>query len=205
LLSWKRPKNIDVIVGELRQVRAVREIIIWNNNPDVQLSVPDCTVINSSHNFLPFARYSAGMLACCNTLLFQDDDMKFHKAGIERAYAELIMDPTRVYGSEGRVLKNGTYDFQPAYGECDIVLGQFMLFTKDLFCRTIGSLARLAPFERGDDIAFSMLSGAKPMALNLPYDDLGKRDDVALFKQPGHGSKRQLMVDRVKQLLASPC
>ena len=79
-----------------------------------------------------------------------------------------------------------------------------MLFTKALLCGTLGKLVGLAPFERGDDIAFSMLSGRKPMALNLPYDDLGIHDDVALFKQPGHGSKRQLMVDRVKLLMATP-
>lgn len=204
LVSWQRPKNIDVIVAELRRVEAVREIIVWNNNPDIPLSVPGCKVINSSHNFMPFARYSAAALASCNTLLFQDDDMMFHKVGIERAYAELLRNPDRIYGSEGRNLENGTYVFQPAYGECDIALGQFMLFTKALLCRTLGKLVGLAPFERGDDIAFSMLSGRKPMALNLPYDDLGIQDDVALFRQPGHGSKRQLMVDRVKLLMATP-
>lgn len=204
LLSWKRPHNISVIMAELRRVEAVREIIVWNNNPDIKLSLPDCKVINSSHNFMPFARYGVATLTSCNTLLFQDDDMLFHKDGIERAYAELLRDPGRIYGSEGRNLQNGTYDFQPAYGECDIVLGQFMLFSRALLCSTLGKLVGLAPFERGDDIAFSMLSGRKPMALNLSYDDLGKRDDVALFKQPGHGGKRQLMVDRVRLLMTPP-
>ena len=28
LVSWQRPKNIDVIVAELRRVEAVREIIV---------------------------------------------------------------------------------------------------------------------------------------------------------------------------------
>jgi len=201
LLSWKRPKNIDVIVAELRRVEAVREIIVWNNNPAIQMSLPDCKVINSSFNFMPYARYCAATLTSCNALLFQDDDMMFHKDGIERAYAELMKDPGRIYGSEGRNLQNGKYMFDPVYGECDIVLGQFMLFTRTLLCSVLGNLVGLAPFERGDDIAFSMLSGRKPMALNLPYDNLGKSDDVALHKQSGHGNKRQLMVDRVMHLL----
>lgn len=204
LLSWKRTKNLDAIIAELRRVDAVREIIVWNNNPDIQLQFPDCKVINSSHNFMPVARYCAASLVSCDTLLFQDDDMLFHKDGIERAYAELKRDPGRIYGSEGRNLRRGEYVFDSAYGECDIVLGQFMLFTRALLCRALGKLVALAPFERGDDIAFSMLSGRKPMALNLPFDDLGTADDVALYKQPGHKDRRQLMVDRVKHVLASP-
>src|SRR4051812_17150425 len=88
LLSWKRPSNISRIVNELRSVPFIKEIIIWNNNPETELNIPGCKVINSSYNFMPFARFCAALLAVEKTILFQDDDMLFPKRSVEFAYNE---------------------------------------------------------------------------------------------------------------------
>ncbi|HUA57483.1 MAG TPA: glycosyltransferase family 2 protein, partial [Verrucomicrobiae bacterium] len=40
LISWKRPQNLPVVVRALRQVPCIDEILIWNNNPRVQLEFP---------------------------------------------------------------------------------------------------------------------------------------------------------------------
>lgn len=202
LLSWRRTHNIPRIVQSLQSIKVVREIIIWNNNPQLRLRFPNCIVINSSHNFMPFARYGAACLTACDTVLFQDDDMLFDKAGVEQAYDELKKDGSRIYGSEGRNLEDGKYNTAPAFGPCDIVLGQFMLFRKQLLIDVFDNILRLTPFQRGDDIAFCLLAGGPHMALNLPHTDLGKSDGAALYRQKGHLERRQMMIDRVTALKA---
>jgi hypothetical protein len=56
------------------------------------------------------------------------------------------------------------------------------------------------PFDRGDDIAFCLLCETKHIALGLEHEDLGSRDEFALFKQKGHAEKRQMIVERVMHL-----
>jgi hypothetical protein len=200
LLSWKRPSNVSKIVDELRLVPSIREIIVWNNNAELRLDVSNCKVINSSHNFMPFARYSAAVLAAESTILFQDDDMLFPKHSIERAFAEYLKDKTRIYGTNGRNLQDGKYNLTSVIGECDIILGQFMLFDKKLLISVFEKMLRVSPLERGDDIAFSLFCETKHLALGLEHEDLGMRDEFALHKQKGHGEKRQNVVDRVLDL-----
>ena len=200
LLSWKRPSNIRKIVNELLLVPSIREIIVWNNNPELQLDLPTCKVINSSHNFMPFARYAAAVLASESTIFFQDDDMLFPKRSIERALGEYLKDKSRIYGTMGRTLKDGKYNYTPVIGECDIILGQFMIFDKQLLISIFHNMLRLAPFARGDDIAFSLLCETKHVALGLEYEDLGMNDEFALHKQKDHVELRQKVVDRVMHL-----
>jgi glycosyl transferase family 64 len=176
LLSWKRSTNIPRIVNEILSVPFVKEIIIWNNNPEIKLHFPSCKVINSSHNFMPFARYCAAMLASEKTILFQDDDMLFPKRSIEHAYDEYLKDRSRIYGTKGRNLDNGKYNRNSVIGECDIVLGQFMIFSKELLASVFQNIVRLMPFDRGDDIAFCLLCETKHIALGLEHEDLGKKD-----------------------------
>jgi glycosyltransferase involved in cell wall biosynthesis len=200
LLSWKRPTNMPRIVNEILSVPFVKEIIIWNNNPEIQLEFSNCKVINSSHNFMPFARYSAAMLASEKTILFQDDDMLFPKRSVERAYNEYLKDRSRIYGTKGRNLDNGKYNRNSVIGECDIVLGQFMVFSKELLASVLQNILMLMPFDRGDDIAFCLLCETKHIALGLEHEDLGGRDEFSLFRQKDHAEKRQMMVERVVQL-----
>jgi hypothetical protein len=126
--------------------------------------------------------------------------MLFSRRSIEFAYSEYLKDKSRIYGTKGRNLDNGKYNFRSVFGECDIVLGQFMLFSKELLASVFPDILRLAPFERGDDIAFSLLCRTKHIALGLDYEDLGSRDEFALFKQKDHAEKRQSVVERVMQL-----
>jgi hypothetical protein len=200
LLSWKRPTNIPRIINEILSVPFVKEVIVWNNNPKIQLDFSNCKVINSSYNFMPFARYCAAILASEKTVLFQDDDVLFPKRSIEHAYNEYLKDRGRIYGMNGRNLDNGKYNLNSVIGECDIVLGQFMIFSKELLASVFQNILRLMPFDRGDDIAFCLLCETKHIALRLEHEDLGSRDEFALFKQKGHAEKRQMIVERVMHL-----
>jgi hypothetical protein len=178
----------------------IKEVIIWNNNSDLQLKFANCKVINSSHNFMPFARYGCAILATQNTILFQDDDLLLTRRNIELAYNEYLKDRSRIYGTEGRNLKNGKYNIGSVFGECDIVLGQFMMFDKKLLATVFQHIMNLTPIDRGDDIAFSLLCETKPRALRLDYQNLGMEDEHALYRQTDHLKKRQVMVDRVFEI-----
>ena len=69
-----------------------------------------------------------------------------------------------------------------------------------LLAQGYGDMRRLAPFERGDDIAFSLLCRRKHLAIRSEVRRTGHDDESALWRQPGHFRKRQEMVDRVLAL-----
>ncbi len=197
LLSWKRWRNIPPIAERLRSTHVVDEIIIWNNNPDLRFGDPGYTVINSTHNYKAYARYAAAMLARNQTILFQDDDFMLARDDIANLYEKQQNDPTRIFGIEGRNLQQGRYVRESAFGMVDIVLGQFMLFSKELLAKVYGDILRLAPIDRGDDIAFSLLVGEKHICVPTRRVDLGHGDESALWRQPGHFEKRQAMIDKI--------
>jgi hypothetical protein len=202
LLSYKRHQNLREIVANLNATGLVDEVIIWNNNPEVTLRAgPEATIINSSANFRAIARYGAALLAKNDTILFQDDDVMYEPEGIVTLHHDLHRRPDRIYGFRGRMLDNGRYTITAMVGEVDIVLGQFMLFTKELLASVYGDLLRLSPFDRGDDIAFSLLTGARHLCRSAPKRVLGWADRHALWRDPEHLRRRQEMVDRVQALL----
>lgn len=205
VLSWQRPDNVVRIVETLTSSPLVNEVLVWNNNATVDLShlASDRVVIlGSSRNFKAFSRYCVVPLTSSETILFQDDDVLFRPVAIERLYEECTQDSSRIYGHRGRNLSpDGQYLRGEVLGECDIILGQLMLFSRELLSRVFGSFLRLTPFDRGDDIAFSLLSKGRHRAIEIPYVDLGSRDGFALFEQPGHFELRQDMVDRILNTL----
>lgn len=201
LLSYRREPNVRRIISILRRHPAIDEIIVWNNNRDVPFVEPGVKVINSAENFLCIARYAAALLARNDTIYFQDDDILVPPVALDAFLAEYAKDRGRIYGHRGKNLEGGAYGFTSVeYGEVDIILGQVMLFAKDLLAQVYGDILRLAPFERGDDIAFSLLCRRKHLAIRSEVRRTGHDDESALWRQPGHFRKRQEMVDRVLAL-----
>lgn len=196
LLSWRRTQNMPRIIEELARSPRIAEIMLWNNNPEVSLHFPGVTVINSPRNFLCFARYSLVPLAAHHTIWFQDDDLLIRKDQIEVIYGAYAADPGRIYGIKGRNLVNGLYSADDVYGECDIVLGQAMLFHRGLLHQAFAPLGSLPPEVTEDDIIFSLASHMRPCAVDVgPIEDLGSHDDAALWRQPGHFERRQRAVE----------
>lgn len=201
LLSWKRQKNIQTIINSLRENPRVQEIIVWNNNPDIELHCDHALVINSPKNYMPFVRYSLYSLATHSTVFFQDDDLLISAAQLEQLFTEYQKDPSRIYGMQGRNLVDDQYVPDAVVGECDIILGQLMLFHRGLLDSVIGKIYSLLPFTRGDDIAFSLLCQRKHYVVPMqPSINLGSDDCYALWRQPGHFERRQAMVDRIRLL-----
>ncbi|KPK41394.1 MAG: hypothetical protein AMJ65_09560 [Phycisphaerae bacterium SG8_4] len=205
LLSWRRPTNIEPIVRTLRKHPLIKEVLVWNNNPEINLKGDGAIVINSSHNFFPFVRYCLVPLTKHPLIWFQDDDLLISPEQLDKIVSAYSTAPNRIYGCRGRNIVRGRYAPAIVYGECDIILGQSMLFHKKLFYEVAPEFNALAPNERGDDIAFSLLCQRKHFAVDVePIVDLGEHDEHALWRQSGHFSMRQQIVDRLLSALQCP-
>jgi len=201
LVSYRRQSVLPRIFESLRATAGVTEIIVWNNNDEAPLRSEDgIVVINASRNFRAYARYAAALLAANDRILFQDDDVVIEPAVLEHLDGELQADPRRIYGIIGRNLEDGRYTGTAATGEVDIVLGQCMLFARELLASVYGDMLRLSPMARGDDIAFSLLTGVKHICRYSPRTLLATQNEDALWKDPDHFRLRQEMVDRVLAL-----
>lgn len=196
LLSWRRIANLGRIIDELQRTPLIAEIMLWNNNPEVRLDFPGVTVINSPRNFLCPARYCLAPLAAHDLIWFQDDDLLIKRAQIETVYSVYADDPGRIYGIMGRGIVNGLYSADPVYGECDLVLGQAMLFHRRLLHHAFEPLGSLPPDLAEDDIIFSLATPRRPFAVDVsPIEDLGSDDEAALWRRPDHFERRQRAVD----------
>jgi len=196
LLSWKRTGNVERIITNLRKWTRIGEIILWNNDYEKSLKFPGATVINADRNFGSLARYGLVPLAAHDTIWFQDDDMLIDQAQFERVFAAYAANPARIYGCRGRNLANGRYVMENAYGECDIIVSQTMLFHRSLLHHLFRFLGCLPLPGRADDIAFSLACPSRHVAVNVePIVELGWDDDNAQWRMAGHLESRQAQVD----------
>jgi hypothetical protein len=196
LLSWRRTENVEHIVADLRSWNRIGEIIVWNNDCDRQLAFPGATVINSGRNFGSLARYGVVPLAAHDTIWFQDDDMLINEAQFETVFAAYAEDPTRIYGCRGRNLIAGVYAMSDAYGECDIIVGQTMLFHRSLLHHLFRFLGCIPIPGRADDVAFSLACRSRHVAVNVePIVEVGWNDENAQWRMTDHLEVRQAQVD----------
>jgi len=196
LLSWKRPQNMPRIVDELKRSPRVSEIVLWNNDPEKNLQFSGVKVINSPRNYHCLARYCMVPLAENNEILFQDDDLVIRPEQLETIHAAYTRDPSRIYGVAGRNIVNGLYSADVVHGECDIVLGQAMLFHRSLLHFALRPLGCIPADVTEDDIIFSLACNRQHFAVDVsPLETPGWNDDVALWKVPGHFERRQRAVE----------
>jgi hypothetical protein len=196
LLSWRRHAMLERIAADIAGWDRIGEVIVWNNDPDTALSLPFATVVHSGRNFGCLARYAMIPLARHDTIWFQDDDLIISQPQFERIHAAYAADPSRIYGRQGRNLKDGRYVPKAAYGECDIMLGQTMLFHRSLLRHLTDCLGVVPLSTFADDIAFSLACPSRHFAVDVePVEEIGWNDDNALWRRPGHFDERQDQVD----------
>lgn len=104
LISWKRLRNAQRIVSSLPFPSYIGEVVIWNNNPNVELSKKDFTtkhvihIYNSKVNENTFGRWEAcGRMAKYDLCYFIDDD--FLPKNIHQLYMSVQRDPTRIHAA----------------------------------------------------------------------------------------------------------
>ncbi|KAK4056725.1 hypothetical protein OIO90_002277 [Microbotryomycetes sp. JL221] len=89
LLHWKRKKGLDLVIAHLSNYPFIREIIVWNNRPGVDLkpsdfsigsptngilSPPKLRIFNSPSNIHDAGKHFACSLASYSHCYFNDDD-----------------------------------------------------------------------------------------------------------------------------------
>ena len=141
MLHYKRPlKNLEVIVDSLlsKPDSDLREIVIFNNDPDVDLGheFRGATVINAGRNFFIPIRHALALALESTHYLFIDDDIAIspRTLGIFREWADKL--PEAILGLFGVRLAVGSeklytegehlnYKTRPrGLAEVDIVVGR---------------------------------------------------------------------------------
>ncbi|KAF9197958.1 hypothetical protein BGZ49_001371 [Haplosporangium sp. Z 27] len=108
ILSWKRKQGTKNVVAHLRKYPFIKEILIWNNNAEFELSVadfadqkhlknttenssPSITVFNSVANLHDFSKYTTCTLAKYDHCYIQDDD--WINLSLDSLYSVFIDQP----------------------------------------------------------------------------------------------------------------
>lgn len=195
LLSWKRPKNIPLILNQLFSSKLIDEIIIWNNNPFIKFKYkhPKLLIINSGKNFGTLARYAVALLTSNPNILIQDDDLMLTPNQIQELFKKYKKNKTKLYGCFGRNIQDGKYIKKDVDGDVDIVLGRVILFNKKHLFKLFRCIGNHGTHLE-DDILFSFSVKNKHRIINV-----GKVKELprpyALADRPDHLIRRQKMVD----------
>lgn len=98
IINFKREKNLPKIINSL-QHGLVKEIIIFNNNPDTWIDINGVTVINSEKNWRCWAKYVIGQMVKTPWVLSMDDDLMLGEKGLDLLWAEV--EENNIYGFWG--------------------------------------------------------------------------------------------------------
>src|ERR1700751_3010807 len=110
LLNWKRLNNVINNINHYMSYNLVDEIIIFNNNPNLDLkkiSNSKITVIESSGDMGLYTRFAAAGLAKNSCILHCDDDILIPEITVNELYKHWLNDKTICHGIEGRFISNG--------------------------------------------------------------------------------------------------
>jgi len=102
LLHWKRINGVRALVKTMLEYRDLfPNIIIWNNNPEKQLTFQDLLIdnntrikiVNSNTNIKDQAKYRACELAKTKACFYVDDDWDI-RMYVRSLYSSFLLEPT---------------------------------------------------------------------------------------------------------------
>jgi glycosyltransferase involved in cell wall biosynthesis len=200
LLSWKRPENLQPIVNSLLRHSFIREILVWNNNPqvDLQLKGDRVRIIPSEQNELCYGRYLCAQQATYQTIYFQDDDVIVEN--VAELYQAYTKDRSRiVHGLTGQHLSQQE---RAVYRQGHVALLGWGSFIDKSWLEPLASYVASqgvdALLRREADKFFSLLQQKRHKTMrarlrHLPgYSSAG----LALYQQPAHRRYKALAVRR---------
>src|SRR5216683_4761958 len=130
LLSWKRPRNVQLIARALHELEFFDEVLIWNNNPSIRLEVPGTRtrVFSAEDNVSCYGRFLCAKRARNPVIYVQDDDVLI--SGIPDLYARFLADRNRI--AHALSAKHYADRERQMHGDCHVaLLGWGALFMKD--------------------------------------------------------------------------
>jgi GT2 family glycosyltransferase len=198
LLSWKRPDNIRLIVDSLHALEFIDEILVWNNNPEIELScsLPNVRVIQSPKNLGCAARYLCAAQARNDVIYTQDDDALV--LDVAQRYESFVADPNRITHGLSQWHYARRADFVYPDGHL-AMLGWGAFFLRSwigLLNELPGAIRESALFRREADKYFTIgLSRQHNTMLGRIRQLPGHSDaQSALWRQPEHAEMSALAV-----------
>lgn len=188
LLSWKRPRNLPIIVQALRSVDCIGEILVWNNNPEVRLELSDerTRVIQSNRNLSCYGRFVCAAQARNPVVYVQDDDAL--NGAIPALYRQFLDHPDGV--AHALAPTHWGERHRQIYGDAQAALiGWGAFFHKEwlsVLDELPESLREEPLFQREADKFFTLLLERKhtPLAGNITHLDGHSTPGVALWLDP---------------------
>jgi hypothetical protein len=205
MLSYKRPENVYKIVNQLKKNKLIGEIIVWNNNPDEQLSFLQPTekvkVIKPNVYVGMNARWLACSQAKYDVVFMQDDDLMVSSDTIRTLYKEWKKDPEIIHGISGRKLnKNFEYVIKRVYGEVEMLVTRAILFDKKYAIDVLKELSCVSKElsstvkKNGEDIFLSYFVMSRTHRKNKAYNLFDRitelPDSHAILFRHGHLESR---------------
>jgi hypothetical protein len=192
VLSYRRPRNVERIVGELVALDFVDEVVVWHNGPHEQPKLPmggKCTMLAWGENKFVYARFLALRFCQHNIILTVDDDclVKNWRAILD----EHLSHPEVVTAG----LTPGHYnaDKNNRWRTChEILLGWGACFDKRLVEPTLAKYIDVHGHDeilhRKADRLFTMLLNRHHNVLKADAEELplARDDDVALYRREDH-------------------
>lgn len=190
LLSWKRANNMQLIVDSLHTCHFIDEILVWNNNSAIRLSLKGSKVrvINSLQNELCYGRFLCVKEAKNNIIYVQDDDMRVRN--IPDLYRNFKNNPSCITHALGpnHMRQHHKDNFQDA----QLALLGWGAFLKKEWVSVFDDYLKTNPatylFKREADIIFTLLLARKHCVLPAKVDELARNSSrgIALYHEKDH-------------------
>ena len=208
LLSWKRANNMQMIVDSLHQYSFIDEILVWNNNRNISLSLKGAKVriINSQENELCYGRFLCIKEAKNNIVYVQDDDMLVRN--VPELFRNFMSHPLCITHALGpNHLRQHSKD---NYGDAQMALLGWGAFVKKEWISVFDSYLKSNPadflFKREADIIFTLLLGRMHQALPAKIVELTENSSagIALYREKDHLLYRALAIRTALAHLRKP-
>ena len=216
LLSYKRPRNLNLLLSAVVLCEFVQEILISNNNPEIciedYIRVQDrrIRIINQPTRRFASIRMELALEATSPYLLAIDDDVFLEPEQIRTLFECLVDDPAVVHGYIGEVFSEHPPLAKEILRNCECRVEALMwlfAFTREharVFFQVLNDLGienRQLSSSEDVPLSFSGLGFAKihrlGRVLSCPTEN---QPGIATWKNPGFMEQRMDLLLKVRHL-----
>lgn len=219
LLSYKRPKNMPLIVKTLLKLPFISRVIVSNNNPDLKMEdFFDFTddrleLINQKERRRAGFRFGIAQHLHASNYIFIDDDLFLKPSQIVSLYKALMENPSVPHGVWGQRFRreDGRYKgfeiIRNYSGELDVINRAYFLTRShvDNFFALLNAIgiSEIIDLRFGDDIILSFSGQGRPVChdvgflLDCPSKDA---DGVAIWREENFQSYRGELIAKLEEI-----
>ena len=214
LMSYRRPANMEAIVGQLLRLRFVERVVLSNNNPDVDISEfvkrrdARLTIIEQPRRRPASIRAALARDHPAERYISLDDDIFLTAAQIETVYRGLLAEPDVVHGVQGGAR---THDGERPFrgdirGDATVELVHRAYFFArplvDEWFRLLDALgyATADALPNAEDVIFSFAGRGRPRCHDVGgWIDCETSDaaGIALWREPDFDAPRAHVFDQL--------